>query len=119
MINAVASERNDAIVLAGHFANVTLADGKVDALVEALARGRMHDQALQYIHEIAAGRPQLLIRYLQDPAAKIRLEIVDAIGLSGDGSAQTLIEPLAKDRDAEVAKAAERAMARLRGARAS
>ena len=56
VITAVSSERNDAIVLAGHFANVMLADGKVDAIVEALGRGKQRDQALQYLQEIAAGR---------------------------------------------------------------
>jgi HEAT repeat protein len=119
VINAVASERSDAIVLAGHFANVRLADGKVDALVDALTRGRLRDQALGYIQEIAVARSQVLARYLQDPDAKVRLEIIDAIGLSGDASAQSLIEPLVRDRDPEVAKAATRAIARLRGARTS
>jgi hypothetical protein len=37
------------------------------------------------------------------------------MGLSGDPKALPLIEPLTKDRDAEVVKAATRAVARLRG----
>ena len=119
IINALSAERNDAILLAGHFATVKLADGKVDAIVEALTRGRLHDQARQYIQELAVGRSQIFARHLQDPDARIRLELVDAIGLSGDAAALPLIEPLAKDRDGEVAKAATRAIARLRGASAS
>jgi len=116
IIAAVSSERSDAIVLAGHFANVLLADSKVDPIVEALGRGKQHDQAFQYIQEIAAGRSEVLGRHLQDPDVRIRVDLVDAIGLSGDAKAVPLLEPLTKDRDAEVAKAATRAVARLRGA---
>jgi HEAT repeat protein len=116
VIAAVNSERNDSIALAGHFANVLLAEGKVDAIVEALGRGKQHEQALQYIHEIAAGRADVLVRHVQDPDVRIRVELIDAMGLSGDPKALPLVEPLAKDRDAEVAKAATRAVARLRRA---
>jgi HEAT repeat protein len=119
IISAVSTDRNDSVVLAGHFANVLLADGKVDAIVEALGRGKQRDQALQYIQEIAVGHSELFTRHLQDPDVRIRVDLVDAIGLSGDGKALPLIEPLARDHDADVAKAAARAIARLRGARAS
>ena len=116
---AVNSERGDSIVLAGHFASVLLADGKVDAIVEALSRGKQRTQALQYIQELAAGRSDVLARHLQDPDVRIRIDVVDAMGLSRDPKALPFVEPLAKDRDAEVAKAATRAVARLRGAKAS
>jgi HEAT repeat protein len=119
IITAVNSERNDAIVLAGHFANVMLADGKVDAIVEALGRGKQRDQALQYLQQIAVGRTAVFARQLQDPDVHIRIDIVDAIGLSGDPKGLPLLEPLTKDHDAEVAKAATRAIARLRGGQAS
>jgi HEAT repeat protein len=59
------------------------------------------------------------VRHLQDPDVHIRIDLVDALGLSGDPKALPLVEPLAKDRDAEVVKAATRATARLRGARTS
>src|SRR5262249_2359995 len=108
VITAVSSERSDSIVLAGHFANVMLAECKIDAIVEALGRSKQRPQALQYLQEIAAGRAQLFTRHLQDPDARIRVDLADAIGLSGDGNALPLIEPLAKDHDAEVAKAAAR-----------
>jgi HEAT repeat protein len=119
IISAVSNERSDAVILAGHFANVMLADGKVDAIVEALGRGKLREQALQYVKEIAVDRAQIFTRHLQDPEARIRIDIVDAIGLSGDAKALPLIEPLAKDHDAEVARSATRAIARLRGAKAS
>jgi HEAT repeat protein len=78
IVTAVNSERSDAIVLAGHFANVMLADGKVDAIVEALGRSKLRDQALMYIREIAASRAEIFTRHLQDPDPRIRIDIVDA-----------------------------------------
>jgi HEAT repeat protein len=119
VITAISSERTESIILAGHFANVMLADGKVDAIVEALGRSKQREQALQYIQQIAAAQPQALTHHLQDPDARIRIDIVDAIGLSGDAKTLPLVEPLATDHDAEVAKAAARAIARLRGAQTS
>jgi HEAT repeat protein len=119
IIAAVSGERNDAVVLAGHFANVLLADGKIDPIVEALGRGKQREQALQYLQEIARGRTEIFTRHLQDPDVHIRIDVVDAMGLSGDAKALPLLEPLAKDHDAEVAKAATRAIARLRGGQTS
>jgi HEAT repeat protein len=119
VIAAVSAERNDSIVLAGHFANVMLADAKIDAIVEALGRSKQRDQALQYIQEIATTRSELFSRHLQDPDPRVRVDLADAIGLSGDGKAVPLLEPLATDHDAEVARAAARALARLRGAATS
>jgi HEAT repeat protein len=119
IISALSTEKNDAILLAGHFANAKLADGPVDAIVEALGRGKLRDQAVEYIQEIAVTRSQAFTRHLQDPDARIRVDVVNAMGLSGDAAASPLLEPLTRDRDAEVAKAAARAVARLRGAAAS
>ncbi len=44
----------------------------------------------------------------------MRLDVVDALGLAGDPAALPMIEPLIDDRDPQVARAAERAIARLR-----
>jgi HEAT repeat protein len=109
-------EKNEAILLAGHFSNVLLADGPVDAIVDALTRTRLHNQALQYIQDVAYGRVALFAKHLQDPDARVREDLVDVFGLSGDVSAMSLIEPMVKDREPEVAFAATRALARLRAA---
>jgi HEAT repeat protein len=39
---------------------------------------------------------------------------VEILGVAGDPAALTLVEPLLKDPDPQVARAAERALARLR-----
>jgi HEAT repeat protein len=111
---AIGSERNEAILLAGHFAGARLSAGPIDAIVEALTRNRLHDQALQYLFELASGRAALFARYVQDPEPRIRIDVADVLGLSADPLALPLIEPLIQDKDPNVAKAAIRAVARLR-----
>ena len=73
-------------------------------------------QALQYLIELAPGRAPAFRPHLQDPDARIRLDLVDVLGLAGDVAAIPIVEPLVSDRDPQVAGAAERAVARLRNA---
>lgn len=116
---ALRDERNDAVLLAGHFANVRLAGGAADAIVGALSRTRLRVQALDYLFEIAHGRVSALARYLQDPDPRVRLDIVETLGLAGDPAALPIVAPLAQGKDPELARAAARAAARLRTDRAS
>jgi hypothetical protein len=115
-VRALAStEKNDSVLLATHFANVRLSNGPLDAIVESLMRNRLHEQASQHLLELAAGRVPALARHLQDPDQRVRRELVDILGLSGDPAAVPVVEPLTKDRDEGVVQAATRALARLRG----
>jgi HEAT repeat protein len=50
---------------------------------------------------------------LLDSDPQIRIDTIDALGLAGDPSAIAVLEPLAKDVDPQVGRAAERAVARL------
>ena len=64
--------------------------------------------------EAAPGRTQAFARYLQDPDPLVRTTLVDALGLSDDTAAIALVQPMASDPDVQVARAVERALARLR-----
>lgn len=110
----IRAQRNEATLLAGHFANVLLSDGPVDPIVELMKRPRLRDQAFQYVVELAFGRTAAFGRHLQDPDDEVRLGLLDALGLAGDPAAVAMIEPFAQDTNAEVALAAQRAVARLR-----
>ena len=52
--------------------------------------------------------------YLREPDPKIRAGLCDALSTAGVVDATTAIEPLAKDRDQQVAASAARALAILR-----
>ena len=113
---ALATERNDAVLSASRFSAVLLSNGSIDPIVDDLRREKLHDQALAYLIEIARGRTVLFTRAVQDPDARIRIGVADALGLSADEAALPLVEPLAKDQDPQVSRAAARAVARLRAA---
>jgi HEAT repeat protein len=105
-------ERHQAILLAGHFANVVLGDGPVTTIVDALERDELRDQALQYLFELVPGRVAVFAPLVRT-AKGVRLDLVDALGASGDAAALPIVQPLAGDADPEVALAAKRAVARL------
>jgi HEAT repeat protein len=111
---ALGNERDEAVSLAEAFATVMLSTGQLDRITEALTKPKLRNQARQYLVEIAPGRTSLLSRQLQDPESRIRLDVVDALGLAGDPAALPLVEPLMNDRDPQVARAAERAIAKLK-----
>ena len=113
---ATGGDRNDVVLLAGSFAAVLLGSSPIDAIVEALVKPRLRGQAKQYLVEIAAGRPTILSRQAQDPDARMRIDVVDVLGLTYDPAALPLAQSLQKDKDPEVARAADRAVARLKAA---
>jgi HEAT repeat protein len=114
---AVTSARNGSLQIAGSFATVMLSGPStegLDPIVEALAGTRLHDQAFWYLVEAAPGRAPAFARFLKDPDPMVRADLVNALGLGDDVAALAVIEPLASDPDLEVARAVERAVARLR-----
>ena len=104
------------MTLAGVYATALLANAPIDRLADALTRPRLHDQARQYLVELVAGRTQAVASQLQDPDPRLRLDIVELLGQSGDPAALALVEPLLSDRDPQVARAAVRAVASLKQA---
>jgi len=111
---ALDADRSDGVTLAGVYATALLANAPIDRLADALTRPRLHDQARQYLVELVAGRTQAVASHLHDPDPRLRLDVVEVLGLSGDPAALPLVEPLLKDRDPQVARAAVRAVARLK-----
>jgi HEAT repeat protein len=112
---AADADRSDPVMLATVFAAAVLENGSVERIVDAVTKPRFRDRARQYLADIAMRRPPSVFgRHLVDPDERIRVEIVDALGLGGDPAALPLIEPLQQDRDPQVARAAARAAGRLR-----
>ena len=116
--SAIRTDHNGSVQLAGSFASVMLAGeaggGGLTTIVEELANPRLREQARWYLIEAAPGRTQAFTRFLQDPDAIVRAALVDALGSSDDSAAIALVQPMASDKDVQVARAVERALARLR-----
>jgi HEAT repeat protein len=116
-IQAVIDKERDArVTLAGAFALVLLGNGPTDQVADSLSRPRLRDQAKGYLIEIAPGRTAAFAHQLLDSDPQLRADTIDALGLAGDPAAIPVLQPLTEDRDAQVARAAERAVARLRAA---
>jgi HEAT repeat protein len=113
---AAGADRSDTIALAVAFANARLANGSIDRIIEATTKSKLRDQAREYLVELAPGRTEAFRRHLMDPDARVRLEVVTILDRAGDPTALPIVEPLAQDKDPQVARAAERAVARLRAA---
>lgn len=113
---ALASERNQDLLLAGQFADVVLSNGQIGPLVDALTRSRLHARALGYVIDAAPGRATVLDRQVMDPDAALRIDLATALGLSGDPQALPIVQRLLKDADPAVARAATRAAGRLQTA---
>jgi HEAT repeat protein len=106
-------ESEQSVVLAGAFALVLLGNGTTDQVADSLGRPRLREQARRYLIEIAPGRTGAFAHQLLDSDPQIRIDTIDALGLAGDPSAIAVLEPLTKDVDPQVGRAAERAVARL------
>jgi HEAT repeat protein len=91
-----------------------LGNAPTDQVCDWLARPRMREQAKRYLVEIAPRRTATFGHQLLDSDPQIRVDVIDALGLAGDAAAITALEPLTMDQDPQVARAAERAVARLR-----
>jgi hypothetical protein len=115
---ALAGERDDRVLLAGSFSAVLLSDAPLDPLVEALRKAKLATQARQYLVEVVGGRSSALARHSQDPDVLIRVGVADVLGLASDPAALPIVEAMQRDRDQQVALAAERAVARLSALRA-
>jgi len=111
---AVDADRSDAVALAGVYASARLANERINRIGDALARPRLRMQARQYLLELLPGRAAALTSHAQDPDARVRLDAIEVLGASGDRAALPLVEAALRDRDPQVARAAERALARLR-----
>jgi HEAT repeat protein len=110
---ALADSRDDDLRLAVEFARVLLGAGPMDGLVEGLTHPDTRSRALQYLAEAIPGRSRLLAPHMPDPVPAVRADLLEAVGLSGDPTAVGLAERLRNDTDPLVARAVERALARL------
>jgi HEAT repeat protein len=112
----VTSDDNGMVRLATAFALQKLGRNYVARIVDLMASPKFVAQGQEYLVELGAPVIPTLIPRLQDPDAYMREAMADVLGIIGDASTVPALEAATKDRDASVASAAKRAMARLRAA---
>lgn len=100
--------------LAAVFALQKLGRNYAARLVDMMSSSKVVPQAQEYLIELGPSMSSTLVPRLQEPDANVREAVADVLGAIGDASVIPSLEAATKDRDASVASAAKRAIARLR-----
>jgi len=117
--HALTNQSNENVLLAGHFANVLLADAAVDELVASLSRDRLRARAQRYLMDIAPGRARLIRPHVDESQGAARIDLLEVLGLSGDPDALSAVQRMQEDADPVIVRTARRAELRLQGVAAS
>lgn len=100
--------------LATAFALQKLGRNYAARIVDLMASPKVTAQGQEYLLELGPAMVPTLVPRLQDPDPDMREAIADVLGVIGDATTIPALEAATKDRDASVASAARRALARLR-----
>jgi HEAT repeat protein len=82
-----------------------------------LMNAKTFAQGQEYLIELGPEAVPAVVPRLQDPEPGLREALADVLGVIGNETTVATLEPVTKDRDASVAAAAKRAIARLQQAR--
>lgn len=109
------TEKSNAVLLAVHYATLKLgAPAKPDALVAALRDARLRPLALQYLLDLSPSIAPMLAEALQGQDPETRMLVADVLGFSRDPTVIPRLEAAANDPDADAARAAQRAIDRIK-----
>lgn len=111
---ALSDEKKTEVRLARAFAAEAAGQQGLDALVDALASEKTEAQAMAYLVELGTPIAPRLGPSLRHPDARIRERVAMTLGMIGGDQVVAALEPLRRDADTNVARAAERAIARIR-----
>jgi HEAT repeat protein len=108
------AERARDVLLALHYAAIKLG-GPVtpDELIAALKDSALRTQALRYLLELSPSLAPVLAESLRNPDNETRMLVADVLGFSHDPLVVPALSAAARDTDADVARASERAMTRI------
>lgn len=96
------------------FALQRLGRDYVPRLVELMKSAKTAPQIGEYLIELGPPIAPALVTHLQDPIASIRGNAALVLGAIGGAEALTALEPLSTDPDRDVARAASRAIERIK-----
>jgi HEAT repeat protein len=111
---ALASDGQAQVQLARAFAMEAAGQGGLDLLVAGLANEENEAQVLSYLVELGQPIAPRLAGGLGHREPAVRGRVAMALGLIGGEQALAALEPVRRDPDTDVARAAERAIARIR-----
>jgi HEAT repeat protein len=111
---AASSDESEMVRAAAAFALQKLGGNYVARLVDPLDSSRMAPQIADYFIELGQPVAGALAPHLKDPDESIRGNVALILGGIGTSADIAVLEPLLQDRSAEVRRAAERAIQRVK-----
>lgn len=112
--SAVSTDSSDMVRAAMAFALQKLGGNYISRLANAMDSGKLAPQIAGYFLELGPAVAAELSAHLQDPSEAIRGNVALVLGAIGGGAERGALEPLLQDRSAEVRRAAERAIERIK-----
>lgn len=107
-------DRDKTVALAFAYALQSVGRPSLDRLVGALRDPKLEAQAMLYLTELGRPIARALGGYIQDPDPAVRRSVAMVLGIIGGEDALAALERAKLDPDTDVARAAERAVARAR-----
>ena len=111
---AASGDSSPGVRAASAFALELLGKGGIDRLVAAFDTDRLAPQIAGYLLELGPTAAPALVPHLKDPKASIRGNVAVVLGAIGGSADIAALEPLLQERDADVRRAAERAIQRIK-----
>ncbi len=111
---AIGMEPSDTVRAAIAFALQKSGRNYVSRMADAMDSAKMAPQVAEYFIELGPAIVPALLPHLQDPDAAIRGNIAQVLGAIGGEGALAALQPLTQDKDREVARAATRAIERIK-----
>jgi HEAT repeat protein len=95
------------------FALQKLGRNTTGRIADMMGSPRLLTQGQDYLVEIGPSQVTTLVPRLQEPDADVREAMADVLGIIGDAAVIPPLQAALKDRDASVAAAAKRAIAKI------
>ncbi len=111
---AAAKDSSEMVRAAAAFALQKLGRDYIAYLVAFMDSSSMAPQVAEYLLELGPATVPALVPHLQHKDPAIRANVAQLLGAMGGDAAAGALQPLARDRDSDVARAAARALERLR-----
>ena len=111
---AIGTESSEMVRIAMAFALQKLGRNYIPRLVESVDSEKLAPQVAGYLIELGAPVADSLVPHLKDPDATIRGNVALMLGAIGSEAHVPMVQPLVNDRDRDVARAATRAIERLK-----
>ena len=107
------TDESPTVRLAALFALQKLGRNTAGRIADGMASPKLLSQGQDYLVELGPSLATTIVPRLQEPDADVREAMADVLGIIGDATVIPPLQAALRDRDASVAAAAKRAIAKI------